>query len=324
MLTSLVFFSALAAAPDPAGFQPAIINGAPEDGFPAVVALGLDLDDYSFSACTGTLITPRVVLSAAHCGADLPLDLVVKLGDAFFGPDIWHPDAVLGFQDMAIHPDYVPLESGPTGTSEYGRYDLAVLVLSEDAPVAPARLFTGTLDEELVGIELMSVGFGLTDPDNSNSSGEKYSVELVLSELWEYYLLQDADDTEDGGTICSGDSGGPQFAKLDDSGEWLQVGIHSWGDVGCTDTSASTRVDVPMDWILDQVEAVHGTDDLCEINGQYSDGTCQSWCAADPDCLVAEAPSEEEGGAQGCSALAGGVGLLLVLPGLWARRRRRG
>ena len=45
-----------------------IVNGQLEPDFPATVGLGAEFGQYTFSACTGTLITPRIILSAAHCG----------------------------------------------------------------------------------------------------------------------------------------------------------------------------------------------------------------------------------------------------------------
>ena len=44
--------------------QANIVNGSLEPDFPATVALGAQFGSTSFSACTGTLITPRIILSA--------------------------------------------------------------------------------------------------------------------------------------------------------------------------------------------------------------------------------------------------------------------
>lgn len=306
-----------------APFSLGIVNGEVEEGFPAVVALGVSAGSLTFSACTGSVITPRVVLTAAHCGEDIPLELVVKAGVAFFGTDIMEPDALVGFQDMALHPDYVPLESGLGGT-ELGENDIAVLVLEEDAPVEPLRLYTGALSaEEHEGQPLKSVGFGLTGNSAADTSGTKRSVDLVLDELGPVYVVAYADSAPTQGTICSGDSGGPQLMRLQEGGEWHQIAVHSWGDTGCRDRGGSTRVDVPLEWILDQVEAVHGSRDLCEINGNYDDGVCDEWCqGADPDCVVDTGGGEYLGG---CAASPGRPVLALsgLAVGLLGLRRRR-
>ncbi|RME28468.1 MAG: hypothetical protein D6798_02345 [Deltaproteobacteria bacterium] len=318
--------SALAAAPS---FF--IVNGQVEPGFPHVVALGLDLDGRPFTVCSGNLITPRVVLSAAHCSGDYPIDLVVEFGVAWFADETGQPVTSVPLETGAIHPDYEPLQSGgPTGTS-YGRFDLAVVTLAEDAPVPAGRLYTGALSDEMVGMELFSVGYGLTDGDDGDSGGIKHSVPLVLSDLWDQFLINQADDNPTGGTTCSGDSGGPQLGRVradlpDDPATWPQVGVHSWGQSGCVGRSAATRVDQGLGWILDQVEAVHGSRDLCEINGVYDDGVCDTWCdAPDPDCEDTPVdPVETAGGCAVAPGVAGGwIGLLPLLAGRVRRRPGR-
>lgn len=314
-MQSLLLLPALAAPPT---LQ--IVNGEVEYGFPAVVALGAGSGTYTFSACTGSLITPRMVLSAAHCGDGLPLETVVALGKAYFGTDVTEPDEVRGFVDLAIHPDYEELESGFGGS--LGQYDVSVLVLDEDAPVPAVRLNSRAMGEADVGLMMKSVGFGITSASASDS-GTKRSVELALDDVDEMFLYSEGRVSDGEGQICSGDSGGPQFALLDGSEEWIQVAVHSWGDSQCKTQSGSTRVDVAMPWILEQVARVHGTDDLCEINGRYGDGLCEEWCpGADPDCALAD--SGEEGAKGGCSTLSRRASLLALFGGplLTATRRR--
>ena len=62
------------------------------------------------------------------------------------------------------------------------------------------------------------------------------------------------------------------------------------------------RTDLISDWILDYVEDVHGSRDLCEANGWYSNDRCDSFCdEPDPDCNVSE-DSENEAAKAGCSS----------------------
>jgi len=67
---------ALPPPPRPAAAQPItnIYNGASARDIPAVVGVGLVNRDGSTSICSGTLITPTVVLTAAHCLAFDPVD----------------------------------------------------------------------------------------------------------------------------------------------------------------------------------------------------------------------------------------------------------
>ena len=87
----------------------------------------------------------------------------------------------------------------------------------------------------------------------------------------------------------------------DEIGEWIQIAVHSWGDQSCTVQAGSTRTDLVSDWIFETVENVHGTTDLCEINGYYDDSECTEFsiCAGiDPACEVEDEEDEEKSACQ--------------------------
>lgn len=316
---SVLLLGRLASASDA---PPPIVNGERESGYPFTVALGAQFGSNSFSACTGSLITPRVVLTAAHCSADLPTDVIVALGKAFVGSNVETPDAVIGLESFTAHPDYEELENGVGGT--LGRNDVGIAVLLEDAPVAPVWLRDTAVTRDEIGAELVSIGFGITDAQTQAGSGVKRSVPLVLSDVDRTFLYTENAGNPTGGQICSGDSGGPQVALLED-GRIEQWAVHSWGDADCLQISGSTRVDVVQDWILAQVEAAHGTTDFCEINGAYANGTCDAFCADDPECAVADDEVEEDGKGGACSHVPAGTSLAgALLAALVARVRRRG
>jgi secreted trypsin-like serine protease len=309
---ALVAFAAAAAPPGP----PPIINGEVERGWPSVVALGAG----GFSICTGNLITPRVVLTAAHCQADLPFELIVAIGSIYIGTEAADPDHSLTLQSAAVHPDYRELSGAFLGENDVG-----VLVLDEDAPaeIEPIWIRTERFEKpELVGDVVTSVGFGLTE---TGGSGVKHSAPLVVSDLDPMFVLSESSGNENRANICSGDSGGPQFHERD--GVVEQVAVHSWGDVNCQFNSGSTRTDVASDWILEQVEGVHGTTDFCEITARYGDGTCDPTCdQVDPDCMPSFADFSKVGDPRGCdhSGAAGAPALVAGAALMAARRRRSG
>lgn len=304
----------------PTALAAPVIGGQEESGFPSAVSLGAEFGDTTISACSGNLITPRIVLSAAHCGEDIPLEVVVKIGRAFFGSDIDDYEHAIGFEDMISHPDYVEL----TGWN-LPENDVGLLFLAEDAPVEPTFLWTQELTDEDLGRAVKSVGFGISDASSGSGSGIKRSADLTLDELREQFMVSFA--TEDGTTICSGDSGGPQFIDVD--GVWVQAAVHSWADADCVHYSGSTRTDLVVDWILDEVEAYHGSADLCEINGWYDNDVCELLCEQpDPDCFVDTGPfdtgGDNESPTGGCACSAGGgLGAAWWLVPLFVLRRRR-
>ena len=260
-----------------------IVNGSPEPGHDSVVALGAALGPFAFSACTGAVITPRLVLTAGHCGAGYTLEQVVAVGSAMFGEVVGEHDVQIGFTDLVQHEDYTPILADEFGSIPPAN-DISVLELAEDAPYRPLwfnRLPLSTDEHE--GTELLSVGYGITGI-GADDGGTRRSAPLTLDALQDDFIYSRSDTNPNNANTCSGDSGGPMMWQADD-GQWVIWGVHSWGDQGCLQVSGSTRTDLFMEWILDRVEEVHGTRDVCAANGWYGDEVCDPWCDdPDPDC----------------------------------------
>jgi len=308
MVALLLLLSPMALSQD-------LVNAETEDEFLFTVALGAELGGRTISACTGSLITPEVILTAAHCGGDFPIELVITAGLAFFGDSVETAEKV-GFSDGILHPDYVELSNGIAGT--LGRNDIGLLVLEEPVDwVEPVWIATESIDEIAEDATVTSIGFGVSN-SAGGGSGIKRSAELVVDSVDETFLYSSSSTNDNGANVCSGDSGGPQVYW--DGEKYVQWAVHSWADQDCEMQSGSTRVDTVSEWILDQLEDVHGTRDRCEMWGLYGDGVCDAECAADPDC--APKAKKEKAGACSVAPSHGNLWLVGLLAGLVGLRRR--
>lgn len=227
-----------------------IVNGQINTGDPATVYLSI--------GCTGTLVSPKTVLTAKHCLAN-----TIKV---YFGT--YAKQSGTGTWINTVHKQGHPSA------------DIAMLTLASPGPTAPIPLNKQDLSAHL-GKQIRIAGFGVTG-ENSGGDGTKRVGVAALQSLDGGIMY--ATNTPSG--TCYGDSGGPNFMTL--GGTEYIIGVTSFGTAACgSGLDGSVRVDSYAQWIEAYI-AAH--DALPPPPASCSaDGMCASDCTAvDPDCPCAE------------------------------------
>ena len=201
----------------------AIINGTQDPGDDNVVAL-VDIAGFF---CTGTLVAPRVVVTAAHCVVEVQDLTKLKV---YFGPRVGSGGREIRVVSGKAHP-----QASPDNVQDV---DIAVLALAEPAPFAPKKMNSTPLDQSSVGKPLRLVGYGTDDPQANGGGVKRQTTTRVTS-----YTPAELQFGGTGTSACYGDSGGPAFMTV--GGQELLVGVTSGGDENCTEGSYS-RVDVHL------------------------------------------------------------------------------
>ena len=189
------------------------------DDAPQILAVNIEGTDTQTgrragALCTGTVIAPKKVLTAAHCFIDLNLTSVTVSNDGqtFSAIRLWK------------HPSF-------TGTSLQGSEgDLAILETQQTLPFPTLGIYQS--HPLSPGEPVYIYGYGET---NDGSVGDLYVGWMYLQQetktsLYAEYQLGDTSEP------CAGDSGGPLIAAtFDDHGNTTSVGLVGITSYGSTE-----------------------------------------------------------------------------------------
>jgi hypothetical protein len=213
----------------------AITYGVPDgNGHPNVGGL-VSPEQYSDGTwlyCSGTLISPTVFLTAAHCAEDggrvaVTFDPAYEDGDKLY-EGTFHADPLYGQRQSDPH-------------------DIAVVVFDKPVKgITPATLpEAGSLSDLSGSQTFTSVGYGAYEVTNG-PGGHRYlydDVRMVatgtLNSVTPSWLRISMNPATGNGGTCYGDSGGPNFLENTDVIAALTV----TGDAICRSTNVDYRLD---------------------------------------------------------------------------------
>jgi V8-like Glu-specific endopeptidase len=231
LITAVALIAALVVAAP----ATAITNGTPDgNAHPNVGGLvaPTQYSDGTWIYCSGTLISPTVFLTAAHCGQDgervgVTFDSAYQAGDnVYYGT--FHSDPLYGQQQSDPH-------------------DIAVVVFDKPIKgITPATLPPAGSLSDLSGTQrFTSVGYGAYEVTNE-PGGHQYlynDVRMVatgtLNSVNRSWLRISMNPSTGNGGTCYGDSGGPNFLGTTN----VVAAITITGDAVCRSTNVDYRVD---------------------------------------------------------------------------------
>jgi secreted trypsin-like serine protease len=198
--------------------------------------------------CSGTLISPTVYLTAAHCTGYLESLGITQVWVTF--DEKFTSTSKLHAGRMYTHPGYPG--------NEHDSLDIAVVVFDKPVQgITPARLpaagmfdamkAAGTLSSQL----FTNVGYGGQErvidsggPVIGYLDSRERSVSSFNALNDTYMRLSQNASTGNSGT-CYGDSGGPQFLGAGSGETNLVVSTTITGDSQCVSTNVTYRLDTP-------------------------------------------------------------------------------
>lgn len=220
LFASLAVAGAVALAMVPSGFAGAVVGGVavPPGTYPWLVRVGNPVEGY----CSGSLVSPRHILTAAHC--------VAKKPDK--------PEGMFAHFHTETRPDTVRVirtERPPWALGNARNTDVAVLTLERQVRTTPIMLVpSGATAPISPGRWLTVAGYGMTEHQRPDQAHElMFTATYRCARPGPQWFCANA--PRPGTGVRPEDSGAPAFATVAGSRRYMLVGTvsnhrdhHTW------------------------------------------------------------------------------------------------
>jgi V8-like Glu-specific endopeptidase len=282
-----------------------IIGGTADAADPSVVmVLAQGTGTAGSAICTGELVSPHVVLTAAHCvspqvapaGATFAVFTGTNVNDTAqqSNPALWHEVKETHY-DTAFNVNNLT-----------GGHDIAVVILKQalNAPLLPINRTPLTTAQRNQPVRLIGYGVSSGSDTTGTTAGIKRQTSTTLSafDAKFVYFYDSAHQT------CEGDSGGPSLLKI--GGVETIVGVVSFGTQGCTMGGTDTNVVQYLPFIDTYVSPdLAASTNLapgvaCDAASECKSGFCADGVCCDQACTGQCEACAEPGSAGKCTVVA--------------------
>ena len=199
------------------------------------------------SVCTGVVIAPRVILTAAHCLTQTePKHVKVILNNRSGRAPISESRQA---DRIVIHEKY---NGDPKSVS-----DLALLHLAKSLPEAYKPVSLMQIGEKITGDSALLIGFGITGETKHDSMTLRETSKSFKTELHLKETSIGIDQRTKTGGFCRGDSGAPVFADVEKQRKLIGINSFTVGlekDRECHTASVAMLIPHFAGWIKNHAD----------------------------------------------------------------------